>query len=116
MSAKMKYDYEGRYVFVDRDGHKSQVRHVTLSLTDNYWFYISEYPKNLLELGLQRISAAKKEKNEWSSDYFIRFLLPLSQQVIFWCHFQEKTDELIKKFNALKRKQEKEDETKVGEV
>ena len=117
MAAYEHFDFEGRYAFIDRDRHQGQARWVTLRLTDNYWFYIYEFPEKLLDIELSQISSAKKEKFDWSNESSVRFALPLNQEIRFFPFQSEvKTDELINKFNELKQRQEKGDEAKVGQV
>lgn len=104
MGPNAKFDFEGRYVFIDRYGNRSQPRTVTLRLMDNFRLYIYAFPEKIDDIPMCNISSAIKEKLEWANESRARFELPLRQAIIFWSdESEQKIDELINKFNELKQ-------------
>ena len=104
MVPNAKFDFEGRYVFIDRYGNRSQPRTVTLRLMDNFRLYIYAFPEKIDDIPMCNISSAIKEKLEWANESRARFELPLRQAIIFWSdESEQKIDELINKFNELKQ-------------
>ena len=104
MGPNAKFDFEGRYVFIDRYGNRSQPRTVTLRLMDNFRLYIYAFPEKIDDIPMCNISSAMKEKLEWVNESRARFELPLRQAIIFWSdESEQKIDELINKFNELKQ-------------
>ena len=104
MDPYSKFDFEGRYVFIDRYGNRSKPRTVTLRLMDNFRLYIYAFPQKIDDFPLCNISSVMKEKLEWANESRARFELPLRQEFIFWSdESEQKIDELINKFNELKQ-------------
>lgn len=104
MDPYSKFDFEGRYVFIDRYGNRSKPRTVTLRLMDNFRLYIYAFPEKIDDFPLCNISSVMKEKLEWANESRARFELPLRQAIIFWSdESEQKNDELINKFNELKQ-------------
>ena len=116
MDPYAKFDFEGRYVFIDRFGNRSKPRTVTLRLMNNFRLYIYAFPEKIDDIPMCNISSAMKEKLEWANESRARFELPLRQEFIFWSdESEQKIDELINKFNELKQMENDKDTAKEGE-